>query len=92
MGLLPVLYLVQLCDANNRESEIDIAFLKMVKERLSANDWVSIRFKFCFVLFFFTLGSKLTGLDRFLFSYFRLRFFFFSIFMFLFLIFRFLPE
>ena len=44
MGLLPVLYLGQLCDANNRESEIDITFLKMVKERLSANDWVSIRF------------------------------------------------
>ena len=48
MELLPVLYLVQLCDANNRESEIDITFLKMVKERLSANDWVSIRFQFCF--------------------------------------------
>ena len=36
--------------ADNRESEIDIAFLKMVKERLSANDWVSIRFQFCFSL------------------------------------------
>ena len=45
-----LVFIVEVKQLTTEKVKIDIAFLKMVKERLSANDWVSIGFQFCFSL------------------------------------------
>lgn len=82
-----LVFILEVKQLTTEKVKIHIAFLKMVKERLSANDWVSIGFQFCFSLW----DPSWLVLIVFFSVIFDSVFFFFSIFMFLFLIFRFLP-
>ena len=45
-----LVFILEVKQLTTEKVKIDIAFLKMVKERLSANDWVSIGFQSCFSL------------------------------------------
>ena len=81
-----LVFIVEVKQLTTEKVKIDIAFLKMVKERLSA----MIGFPLGFSLVFH-FGIQADWSWSFSFQLFSIPFFFFSIFMFLFLIFRFLP-